>query len=614
MVIDANTGKVLHNQSGDALRHPASLTKMMTLYLAFEAIEGGRTSFNTRIPVSQRAEDQAPSKIGAKAGTEIALGDAIRALIVKSANDMAVAVAEHLAGNESDFAKLMTRRARALGMNNTVFRNASGLPDPEQVTTARDMLTLAMRLADDFPEHYKLFSTKTFSYGRKTFRTHNALLKRFSGIDGIKTGYTRASGFNLVSSYRSDGKHVVAAVFGGVSAGARDAYMRLLIFQALEKASTERTRPTERQLLAMAQPAKRPAKSSAAGVPTPVRKPEIPAREEPVNAEQVRAAENAPARASPAPAPQSPPLAPLPPSVVVAEAPPMAAEQSPANTVTPAFSVAKVRTISVVPPSATTAFVSERRSVSPPPATADAKSTIFAEANGTTPAPAGKSHDADASAPRFNFAALRQTLAEGSADTHAETERPTYAPNSDATDATPSNRISLPPPRPLFARAEMLDTPRKTATDAAPEAAPEANLPARALETVVAKHVVEPPPVVGRAPSTFGEQLAKLETPPSHLGMQIASTEPQRDARPAGRHQIQIGAYRTEGEAQVAFKTALERAPDALSGSEPIVVPVPAGNTMLYRARFTGFEPSRAMTACNELRRRSVDCFVAARD
>ena len=178
-----------------------------------------------------------PSKLDLDEGEEIALLDAIKALITKSANDIAVAIAEHIAGSEEKFAQLMTQKARQLGMPATIFRNASGLPDDEQVTTARDMATLALRLQDDFPKHYPLFATRTFTYKDETLRNHNTLLSSYEGTDGIKTGYTRASGFNLVASVKRGRKHVIGVVFGGSSAAARNTAMRTFLNMGLVKAS-----------------------------------------------------------------------------------------------------------------------------------------------------------------------------------------------------------------------------------------------------------------------------------------------------------------------------------------------------------------------------------------
>ncbi len=254
LVVDANTGRVLHESAADAPRHPASLAKMMTLYLAFERIEQGRLSYQTKIRISANAAAAAPTKLELAEGDEIILIDAIRALITKSANDLAIAIAEHIAGSEEKFAKLMTQKARQLGMTATVFRNASGLPDEEQVTTARDMVTLALHLQDDFPRHYPLFATRTFTYRGETLYNHNTLLETFEGTDGIKTGYTRASGFNLVASVRRGRKHVVGAIFGGVSASARNAAMRTFLSLGLIKASNVKTRQPGRPLVAQVAP------------------------------------------------------------------------------------------------------------------------------------------------------------------------------------------------------------------------------------------------------------------------------------------------------------------------------------------------------------------------
>lgn len=274
MVIDANTGDVLHAENAAEPRHPASLAKMMTLYLAFEAIERGRASYATRISVSARAAEAPPTKLDLDEGDTIALIDAMKSLITRSANDMAIAIAEHLAGSEADFARLMTDKARALGMTGTIFRNASGLPDPAQITTARDMITLAIRLYDDFPRHYQLFSLRSFSYQGSTYKNHNTLLGRFVGTDGIKTGYTRMSGFNLVSSVRRGGRHVIGVVMGGTTAGRRDDAMRLLVSRALVKASPIRRRAPRPVLVAeRAAPAAAQAPSRPTIVAAPVINP-----------------------------------------------------------------------------------------------------------------------------------------------------------------------------------------------------------------------------------------------------------------------------------------------------------------------------------------------------
>lgn len=240
--LDANTGQVLLAEHADEARYPASLTKVMTLYLVFEQMQLGRLRADTLLPISVEAASVPPSRLGLKPGSAIAVSDAIKALITKSANDVAVAFAEHIAGSEERFAQLMTQKAREFGMRATTFRNASGLPDPEQTTTARDMVTLALRLYDAFPREARLFSLQTFQYAGRNHRNHNTMLANFAGMDGIKTGYTRASGFNLLASVRRDGRHVIAVVLGGKTATARNARMRLILGRTLQQASTERTR------------------------------------------------------------------------------------------------------------------------------------------------------------------------------------------------------------------------------------------------------------------------------------------------------------------------------------------------------------------------------------
>ncbi|MEN0000333.1 MAG: D-alanyl-D-alanine carboxypeptidase, partial [Pseudomonadota bacterium] len=213
------------------------LTKMMTVYMMFDAMEQGKLSKSTRIRVSPHAASMIPSKLGIRAGGSLTAEQAIYALITKSANDVAAAVAEHLGGTESQFARMMTTKARQLGMKSTVFRNASGLPNSSQVTTARDMAMLGIALREHYPSKYKYFSTRSFRFGQANYRNHNRLLGRIKGVDGIKTGYTRASGFNLVSSVQANGRSIVAVVLGGRTGASRNAQMEKLIATYLPKAS-----------------------------------------------------------------------------------------------------------------------------------------------------------------------------------------------------------------------------------------------------------------------------------------------------------------------------------------------------------------------------------------
>jgi D-alanyl-D-alanine carboxypeptidase len=257
-VIDANTGNVISANNADEPRFPASLTKMMTLYVVFDLIEQGRLNYQTRIKISDKAASTPPSKLGLEEGDDIALIDAIKSLITRSANDIAVAIAEHIAGTEEKFAALMTQRARAIGMKASTFKNASGLPNENQVTTARDMITLGLRLHDDFPKHYALFSVREFRYAGRSHANHNTMLNGYEGTEGIKTGYTQASGFNLVASVKRNSKHVMGAVFGGASAASRNQTMRTLLNLALFKASSTKTRAPVAAAVAQARPVPEP--------------------------------------------------------------------------------------------------------------------------------------------------------------------------------------------------------------------------------------------------------------------------------------------------------------------------------------------------------------------
>jgi D-alanyl-D-alanine carboxypeptidase len=241
IIVDGNSGATLSSNNPDASRHPASLTKIMTLYLLFERLDAGKIKLDTEMQVSQHASEQDPTKLDLHPGQTIRVEDAIKGLVTRSANDAAVVIAEAIAGDEDDFAKLMTRKARALGMTRTVYRNASGLPDDEQVTTARDQSTLGRAIQDRFPRYYRYFSTTAFNYRGHSISNHNHLLGNVEGVDGIKTGYTRASGFNLVTSMRRGNRHLVGVVLGGRSGGSRDAIMRNLLAENLEKAATTRT-------------------------------------------------------------------------------------------------------------------------------------------------------------------------------------------------------------------------------------------------------------------------------------------------------------------------------------------------------------------------------------
>lgn len=271
LVMDADTGEVLFSRSADAKRYPASLTKMMTLYKLFDALSKGHVDMSTRMRVSAKAAAQPQTNISLKEGQTIRVSDAIRALVVRSANDVAVVIAEALGNTTNNFAVQMTKTARQLGMRRTVFRNPHGLPDKNQYTTARDMAKLGIALRRDFPQYYNFFKTTQFRWKGKTYKSHNKILRRFNGVDGIKTGYIRMSGFNLVSSVKRDGYQVVAVVMGGQTSKTRDNHMLSLLNRTFTVLAERGDRPR-----------------NFASAPVPVAKPEIESETTPVSAKLVK--------------------------------------------------------------------------------------------------------------------------------------------------------------------------------------------------------------------------------------------------------------------------------------------------------------------------------------
>lgn len=231
IVMDAETGRILSQSNPDKVLHPASLTKVMTLLLAFDALREGRMSLRDRIEISEHAASMVPTKLGIRPGGTIRVEDAIRAMITKSANDVSVAMAEALGGTETRFARMMTARARQIGMTRTVFVNASGLHHPHQVSTARDMALLARHVIRDYPDYYRMFSIRSFKYGGEVMRNHNRLMETYRGMDGMKTGYIGPSGFNLVASAVRDDRRLIGVVFGGRSTASRNARMAQLLDQ-----------------------------------------------------------------------------------------------------------------------------------------------------------------------------------------------------------------------------------------------------------------------------------------------------------------------------------------------------------------------------------------------
>ena len=266
IVVNETSGEVMYARNADKQLFPASLTKVMTLYLLFEALDDGKVTMDTRMKVSRVAAGRSPSKLGVRAGTTLKVKDAMLALVTKSANDAATVIAEHLGGTERKFAKKMTRKAHALGMSRTNFRNASGLPHSKQKSTARDMARLAIAIRKDFPQYFHYFKTQRFSFRGKRYKNHNRLLANYKGTDGIKTGYIRASGFNLIASVERNGTRLVGVVFGGRTGASRNKHMIHLLDKQFARLPVFK-KPDLQQVKAPSNPARR--------LPAPPKKPQV---------------------------------------------------------------------------------------------------------------------------------------------------------------------------------------------------------------------------------------------------------------------------------------------------------------------------------------------------
>lgn len=605
MAIDANTGETLHAESADELRHPASLTKMMTIYMVFEQLEAGRLMPATKLKVSQEAASAAPTKLDLEPGEQIAVMDAVKALITKSANDMSIVLAEAIGGTEAKFAELMTQKARSLGMRNTTFRNASGLPDSGQVTTARDMLTLALRLQDDFPKYYPLFATRAFAYNGATHRNHNTLLGTFEGIDGIKTGYTRMSGFNVVTSLRRGEKHIVAAVFGGATAGTRNATMRLVLTRSLLKASAKKTRKPAPVLIARPKLIKPPKVATAS--PPAVTQPAAPAL-----AKASRPVAALPAKA---PVPQMkmaavpPPLAEAPavetasgvaraPIEAPAEPVSATADPSPMETPTP-VEIARVRPVMVALRPRPQAPVT---TVEDAPTTATPAMSIAAAA--LTEAPA------DARSPGSRVASREPQVAQQKSrppQTIAFAQpaiAPVAALPAPAQQVMPSVQASLATVRlaPAQVAAAMPEQPRPAVM--IQRGAPPSTLQAQAQG-------LARPALTASSTASGPIAYASLQPPPSRLrGPDVSPVQTST----AGGFHIQIGAYASAAEAEKMLKATQARTQNLLRSASPVTSPVQKESRVLYRARFAGFDARSAADTCLQLRRAAIDCFVMKAD
>jgi len=572
IIVDANSGATLTASSPDASRHPASLTKIMTLYLLFERLEAGKMKLDTEMSVSAHAADQDPTKLDLKPGQTIKVEDAIKGLVTRSANDAAVVIAEAIAGNEDDFAKLMTRKARALGMSRTTYRNASGLPSDEQVTTARDQSTLGRAIQDRFPRYYRYFSTQAFNYHGQSIRNHNRLLGSVEGVDGIKTGYTRASGFNLVTSMRRGNRHLVGVVMGGRSGGSRDATMRNLLAENLEKASTQRT---------VAAITDRSTSETNADVAEGAAEQRATQTVQAQGAIQVTAASPEPAAAPPArsnaPTTRLSTIA-----AATAAMPPQAKVDSKVEQPAPLTSgVIQTQPMSIIPGS------------SEPMKPVKVK-TVQVKAGQIKLASAGASQP---STPVTN------TILPARADV-PETS------NAVVAKATEANK-----PEPAKAELNKTESAKiePAKTEPAKIEAARTDLPPQ-------------PPGHGTGNGVLGVLSASsLPASPAPQAMAYAAPAPQAPSQPQVIQQngaikpvvthtgwiVQVGALETEGEAQQRIEAARSQARGLLAKADPFTEPVVAkDNRTLFRARFAGLERDQAEAVCKALRRSDISCIT----
>jgi D-alanyl-D-alanine carboxypeptidase len=562
IVVDGNSGQVLEASNADGVRHPASLTKIMTLYLLFERLEAGKIRLDTQLRVSEHAAEQAPTKLGLRPGSTIAVEDAIKAVVTKSANDAAVTIAENLGGDEDSFAKLMTEKAHALGMNRTTYVNASGLPDDDQNTTAQDQALLGRAIQERFPRYYKYFSTEEFVYRGHAMRNHNHLLGVVGGVDGIKTGYTRASGFNLVTSVHRNGRFIIAVVLGGRSSYERDMRVRELINAHIAEASLQHTAAAVAE---RTEPRADP--KPVVAVRTEQRGEQKPVAF--VKAPLTNHADTAPAIG-----------AKMTGGALVGDS----IQPVPVKTIT--YRTAPVQTGPLAPMPAVVPAA-----VPPPP-----QSTAGALPQPTAPA-----------LPRPTTAALPQpTAAPLPQPAAAPLPQPAAAATARATPARPSadwsNAVVIASDEPAAITTATRTVPAKT--DLAKE--PGRYEPPKSEPAVVAA-AAEPVRAEAIKSEPAKPEAARADAPRT----EIARAEPTpAQIRARGGWIIQIGAYEGEDEARQHLSQAKLKIPSLLAGADSFTERVQKGDRALYRARFAGFDRTMAEAACRQLKRSEMACIT----
>jgi D-alanyl-D-alanine carboxypeptidase len=557
IVVDANSGATLHESSPDGLRHPASLTKIMTLYLLFEQLNAGKLTLESRIEVSERAASQSPTKLGVPAGGTIAVEDAIKAIVTRSANDIACAIGEKIGGDEETFAQMMTKKARAIGMSQTIYRNASGLPNDEQVTTARDQALLGRAIQERFPRYYRYFSTRSFTWHGHEIGNHNHLLGTVEGVDGIKTGFVHASGFNLVTSVRRNGRHLVAVVMGGSSAGSRDSRMRELISQYISKGSQQRTAPL------IAEGARAPARAAAKMAPAPDGSMAKTADAPFVTASAPSAAAHS------APAAQA---------AAVAQPPAAAAE---AQQATPRRTEA---TVAMVSP-----LVGSSDDIRPIPVRTlrVRATTIKATSIGSEAEPA------------HAVVPVTPTQAAAQPEVDAVTPTPSAPPPVEARPAP------APPPTPDIVSAPVAAPAMEAA--AAPPPTP-AIQEARETKPIKAAASVTPAPT----PAPIKSAVVADAAEPKQGTSAGAAPALAREATTRDGWVIQVGALESVSAAKERLGSAQSSAAKILKQADPFTEKVVKGDKTLYRARFAGLDKGQAEAACRALKRSDIPCMLVA--
>lgn len=555
IIVDGNSGAVLSSNNPDGIRRPASLTKIMTLYLLFERLDAGKMKLDTEMEVSEHASEQAPTKLGLKPGQTLKVEDAIKGLVTRSANDAAVVIAEAIAGDENEFARLMTRKARALGMSKTTYRNASGLPNDEQLTTARDQATLGRAIQDRYPRYYRYFATTVFNYRGQSIRNHNRLLGNVEGVDGIKTGYTRASGFNLVSSMRRGNRHLIGVVLGGRSGGSRDATMRNLLAENLEKGATKRTVAaiTERNPadgtvdVAEAETASRPAETAQSG--SALAEPGLAAM------------------------PVTRSIAPAKPSLMAAAAaalppPPAKVEQN------------KFEPQAKPEPAPLTSGVIQTQQISAIPGSAEPMKPVKVK---TVQVKAGP----------MKLAAAGPSQPVAPPITSAIPARPEVAETSSAVVANAAE-----------AKAEAAREALRAAMPQQPAGHGTGNgvlgvLPASSLAQAHASHA---------------QALAYADPAPRAQAQAVQQNDAVKPAAPAVVRTgwiVQVGALESESEAKQRIDLARTKASALLSKADPFTEPVVSkDNRTLFRARFAGLDRDQAEAVCRTLKRADISCMT----